>query len=112
MTTYGKIENGKFISAPRAEVEKLIAEGYSAFDEADVANYFAGKCELTDGTNIADRLVSVYITNLQTQIDALDKKRARAGFEPSVKDETTGQSWLEYYTAQIQDLRVQLSALN
>lgn len=49
---------------------------------------------------------------LQAQIDELDKKRIRAGFEPTVKDETTGQTWLEYYNQQIADLRAQISQLN
>lgn len=49
--------------------------------------------------------------DLQSQIDELDKKRVRAGFEPSVKDSSTGQTWLEYYTAQITNLRVQITNL-
>lgn len=112
MTTYGKIENEQFISAPYNEVEDLISQGYLAFDESDVANYFAGLSELSDGTNTAKRLVSVYNERIQSQIDDLDKKRIRAGFEPSVKDETTGQTWLDYYTSQILDLRAQIVTLN
>lgn len=49
--------------------------------------------------------------NLQSQIDELDKKCIRAMREPSVKDELTGQTWLEFYNSQIQDLRAQLVAL-
>jgi len=49
--------------------------------------------------------------DLTAQINELDLKRIRAGFEPSVKDESTGQTYLEYYTAQIQDLRTQISSL-
>lgn len=47
----------------------------------------------------------------QAQIDELDKKRVRAGFEPSIKDETTGQTWLEYYNLQVQELREQIANL-
>ena len=43
-----------------------------------------------------------------SKINELELKRVRAMAEPSVKDETTGQTWLEYYTLQIQDLRAQL----
>ena len=50
-------------------------------------------------------------TQLQAQIDELDIKRIRAGFEPSVKDETTGETYLEYYTNQIQDLREEINNL-
>lgn len=111
MTTYGKIENGQFIPAPYGEVEHLISQRFTEFDEADVSNYFAGISELSDGTNTAERLVSVYNERLQSQIDELDKKRIRAGFEPTVKNEATGQTWLEYYTEQIQDLRNQIANL-
>lgn len=111
MTTYGKIENGKFTSAPYGEPDDLISKGYSAFDEADVANYFAGLAELSDGTNAATQLINVRKANLQAQIDELDKKSIRALREPSVKDESTGQTWLEFYNAQIQDLREQLASI-
>lgn len=50
-------------------------------------------------------------SQLLSQIDEFDKKRVRAIAEPSVKDATTGQTWLEFYNAQIQDLRTQLAAL-
>jgi len=46
--------------------------------------------------------------NLQTQIDEFDKKRIRAIAEPALKDEESGQTWLEFYTIQIQDLRNQI----
>lgn len=111
MTTYGKIENGQFIPAHYGEPDDLIAQGYSAFDEADVANYFAGLGELSDGTNTAIQLINARKANLQAQIDELDKKRIRAIAEPTIKDTTTEQTWLEFYNAQIQDLRAQLVAL-
>ena len=46
---------------------------------------------------------------LLTQLDELDKKRIRAICEPSQKDEN--QTWLEYYTSQIVELRQQLQEL-
>ncbi|HNW25234.1 MAG TPA: hypothetical protein PLG15_05080 [Candidatus Gastranaerophilaceae bacterium] len=51
------------------------------------------------------------IENLKTQIEEFDIKRIRAIAEPEVKDETTEQTWLEYYTQQIIDLRQQLAEL-
>lgn len=48
---------------------------------------------------------------LKTQISELDLKRIRAGFEPAIKDETTGETYLQYYTNQIIDLRNELSEL-
>lgn len=49
--------------------------------------------------------------DLLSQIEELDKKRIRAIAEPSIKDEATGQTYLEFYTAQIQDLRAQIAGL-
>lgn len=50
--------------------------------------------------------------NLQLQIDELDKKRVRAICEPEIKDEETGQTWLEYYTLQIQELREEIKNIS
>lgn len=43
------------------------------------------------------------------QIEELDKKRIRAVCEPSVKDEITGETWLDYYNKQIASLREELN---
>lgn len=48
---------------------------------------------------------------LKIQINELDLKRIRAGFEPEIKDETTGETYLQYYTNQIITLRNELSEL-
>ena len=52
------------------------------------------------------------INDLQFQISELDRKRIRAMCEPSIKDETTGQTWLEYYNLQVQELRNQIANLS
>lgn len=49
--------------------------------------------------------------NLQLQINNLDLKSIRALREDGIKDEASGQTWLEYYTSQIQDLRSQIAEL-
>lgn len=51
------------------------------------------------------------IAVLKEQIDIIDNKRIRAVCEPSIKDETTGETWLDYYNKQIQDLREQIKNL-
>lgn len=56
--------------------------------------------------------ISAEKLNLQLQIYEIDKKRIRAICEPSAKDETTGQTWLEYYNLQVQELRNQINALS
>lgn len=45
------------------------------------------------------------IDELKQELDELDKKRIRAICEPSVKDETSGETWLEYYNKQIEEIR-------
>jgi len=46
---------------------------------------------------------------LLDEIDNLDKKRIRALCEPSQR--VDGQSWIEYYTLQIQEKRIELVQL-
>lgn len=125
MTVYGKIENGQFVPAPYGDVDYLVGQGYKPFDEdlhvrlnTNPQQVIIQGDKLVDITNTADykarvteREKIIRIVDLQAQIDELDKKRTRAGFEPSVKDGSSGQTWLEYYTSQIQDLRTQLSSL-
>ena len=41
-------------------------------------------------------------------IRSLDEKRIRAICEPSIKDEVTGETWLEYYNKQVLELRQRL----
>ena len=49
--------------------------------------------------------------SIKATIQDLDFKRIRALCEPSIKDEETGQTWLEYYNAQILELRNHLQTL-
>ena len=62
-------------------------------------------------TDIEKLNLQLEINGLNESIKELDLKRSRAICEPSVKDETTGQTWLEYYNAQILDLRSQIQTL-
>lgn len=62
-------------------------------------------------TDIEKLNLQLEINGLNESIKELDLKRIRAICEPSVKDETTGQTWLEYYNAQILNLRSQIQTL-
>ncbi len=42
----------------------------------------------------------------------LDAKRVRAMCEPTIKDESTGETWLDYYNSEAQKLREELKRLN
>lgn len=51
------------------------------------------------------------VSEIKQQLRALDEQRIRALAEPSIKDEETGETWLEYYNAQVLMLRNELNSL-
>lgn len=60
--------------------------------------------------NYAKKMKSIEDKNMiLSKLEELDAKRLRAICEPSVKDDATGQTWLEYYNEQIVNLRRKLS---
>lgn len=48
---------------------------------------------------------------IKSQLAELDEKRIRAICENEIKDETTGETWVEYYNSQVIELRKQLNNL-
>ena len=131
MTVYAKIENNKLITASNNlgvtgladSPELCLANGFVAYDDDLISKYFSGQAEIQN-----DNLVDISDSDeykakvlaeqnafkkadLTAQINELDSKSIRALREGGVKDETSSQTWLEYYTQQIQDLRTQISAL-
>lgn len=58
-----------------------------------------------------EREVAIRKTEIERQLLELDSKRIRAICEPSVKDETTGETWLDYYNKQVLELREELTNL-
>jgi len=111
-------ENG-FYPAFNQNISEMINKGYSSFDENDYAQYVIG-AKIFENGSFVDKPTEAFVIHqknakiyfLQKQIEELDKKCIRAMREPSVKDETAGQTWLEFYTEQIQELRNQLAQLN
>ena len=53
----------------------------------------------------------IQIEKIKQELKLLDEQRIRALAEPSVKDELTGETWLEYYNAQAAKLRDELNSL-
>ena len=51
------------------------------------------------------------LSDMDTLGIELDSKRIRAICEPSIKDETTGETWLDYYNSQVKVLREELKNL-
>lgn len=131
---YAKNENGILIFPPQNKdnilnynqnSSLLETDGYIDYSDAEMALYNIGTGYSFDENN---RIVDITqtdeykakvsaakktekINDLQFQISELDRKRIRAMCEPSVKDEITGQTWLEYYNLQVQELRIQINEL-
>ena len=51
------------------------------------------------------------IEEIHNELNALDGKRIRAVCESEIKDNQTGETWLEYYNSLVIDLRTELDAL-
>jgi len=88
---------------------------YNSFDPG---KYSVINGILTDITNtqayqdkISQKQKEQTLSELQTQIEELDRKRVRAIAEPELKDSESGETWLEYYTNQIITIRNQISNL-
>ncbi len=82
-----------------SDKDKFKIQDGALTDISNTEGYIAAKIEKE---NAAKKI------ELQSQIDELDKKRIRAIAEPALKDPQSGQTWLEYYTQQIQELRAQM----
>ena len=50
-------------------------------------------------------------SQIESELIELDSKRIRAICEPTVKDEDTGETWLDYYNSQVLLLRNELREL-
>jgi hypothetical protein len=51
------------------------------------------------------------IEEITILLKELDEKRIRAVCEDEIKDETTNETWLDYYNGQIYELRTELNSL-
>ena len=75
----------------------------------EVINYLESEEEYQNRKNNENLQIDIDLLN--SKIVELDLKRIRAVCEPSVKDENTGETWLEFYNAQVLDLRNQINTL-
>lgn len=51
------------------------------------------------------------IIDITNRLEELDKKRIRAVCEDEVRNEKTGETWLDFYNSQVYDLRIQIKSL-
>lgn len=94
-----------------------------AYVDIDCQTFDPEKYSLIDGvltdisttqeyiTKVSQQQKEITLLGLKSQIEELDRKRIRAIAEPTLKDAENGQTWLEYYTEQIQALRAQIASL-
>lgn len=59
-----------------------------------------------------NEIIQSQINTIISQLNEYDFKRIRAMAEPSIKDETTGETWLDFYTKEIQKMRSEIAKLN
>ncbi len=131
---YAKNENGILIFPPQNKDNilnynqnptLLETDGYIDYTDAEMTLYNSGNGYSFDKNN---KIIDITQTNdykskisaaeknekindLQLQISELDRKRIRAMCEPEIKDATTGQTWLEYYNLQVNELRNEITEL-
>lgn len=140
MKKYAKLINGNVEFAPQnkgsimnynLDEDLMLADGYKPLLEEEIPNTNR-KFEFLYEENEENIIKSIryleseetYISRTQFEdlersrllikekIKQTDLKRIRALCEPSIKDETTGETWLEYYTKQILQYREELNNLN
>ena len=121
MKYYIFIENGKINGCGQAE--RLDDNVINCEVSADVFNSFISdnlKYCYSNGKIISNPnyenekqkfFINERIAEIYKELETLDTKRIRAVCEDEVKDDKTGETWLDYYNSQVYDLRVELASL-
>ena len=115
------VENGKINGCGQCEclnedIENIEVDEniYNQF-AADPLKYTFSNGEIIENPNYQKEKQKEYIENqvleIQRKLDILDTKRIRAVCEDEIRDERTGETWLDYYNSQIYDLRIELNSL-
>lgn len=105
----GKIKSGfQNISEELAQDILINSEKYKVLDNKFV--------DISDTEEYAQYLkrkeIELRKSEIEQKLLELDSKRIRAICEPSIKDETTGETWLDYYNSEVERLRTELKELN
>ena len=97
-------ENGLHLESTEADYYAL--ESYQTIKNGEIF-------DLRNDINYQEQQLQVQVglnkESIKMQIEELDKKRIRAICEPQIKDNQTGETWLEYYNLQIINLRQELA---
>lgn len=79
--------------------------------DIDFQWYLIDKCPMkTDKQKETDE-IEKQINKINEELSDLDIKRIRAICEPEIRNEETGETWLDYYNSQILSLRGQIQQL-
>ena len=57
------------------------------------------------------KIMQKRMDEIKLELEDLDTKRIRAVCEDEIKNEKTGETWLDYYNSQIYDLRIEYKSL-
>lgn len=112
------------------DIENLINDGYKPVIEAEKPitdrkfeiNYVENEDNICESIVYLEteeeylnrknnEIIQLDIDLLNSQINELDLKRIRAVCEPSIKDEETGETWLDYYNNLVIAIREQINTL-
>ncbi len=111
-------EQWKILIQEQADGKSVVSDNLSVFTTDTPSKYSVNEdgtwTILTDdeySLKIQEQQKLQYINELKAQIENLDAKRIRAVCEPSIKDEDTGETWLDYYNSQIISLRANIAEL-
>ncbi len=118
---YIYIENEKIIGCgefpitnddiTNAEVTKEIYSQYLKDTDKFIWNNGAIR-ENPEYNNIKKRKeINAEIEEINEKLSILDLKRIRAVCEDEIRNEKTGETWLDFYNSQIYDLRTKLKSL-
>lgn len=100
----------EYIAVPKPFV--LVTEEESSKISEDSENvYFYKNKKFTTVPKAQIEAQEKRKTEIIEALAELDSKRIRAVCEPSIKDEETGKTWLDYYNAEITALRAELASL-
>lgn len=104
----GSIKKGfQKASEKMAEDIKLNPEKYKK-----IKNSLVDISETDEYKNyIHEKETAIRKSEIEQELLELDNKRVRAICEPSIKDETTGETWLDYYNSEVARLREELKSL-
>lgn len=111
-------ETWKILQVEQSLGKKIVSDNKSVFSTDEPNKFYINDDgKWTQRTNdefntlIEERNKEQVIKTIKKQIEDLDIKRIRAICEPSIKDEITGETWLDFYNTQIIELRNKLTTL-